>query len=84
MFCPALGIPEDPVSGNAHGLLGAYLAEQGLLPHPGPRRSSPARRDTTCIAPAASTSKLEFTQGKLDGVWIVGQAVEIFETEMSL
>ena len=35
MFCPALGIPEDPVSGNAHGLLGAYLAEQGLLPHTG-------------------------------------------------
>ena len=35
MFCPALGIPEDPVSGNAHGLLGAYLAEQGLLPHAG-------------------------------------------------
>ena len=23
MFCPALDIPEDPVSGNAHGLLGA-------------------------------------------------------------
>jgi PhzF family phenazine biosynthesis protein len=33
MFCPALGIPEDPVSGNAHGLLGANLAEQGLLQH---------------------------------------------------
>jgi PhzF family phenazine biosynthesis protein len=24
MFCPALGIPEDPVSGNAHGMLGVY------------------------------------------------------------
>src|ERR1700689_2690814 len=31
MFCPALGISEDPVSGNAHGLLGAYLARLGLL-----------------------------------------------------
>jgi PhzF family phenazine biosynthesis protein len=31
MFCPALGIPEDPVSGNAHALLGAYLLEHGLL-----------------------------------------------------
>ena len=39
MFCPALGIPEDPVSGNAHGLLGAYLAEQGLLPHDGRHRA---------------------------------------------
>ena len=33
MFCPALGIPEDPVSGNAHGMLGVYLVNHGLL-HP--------------------------------------------------
>ena len=32
MFCPALGIAEDPVSGNAHGLLGVYLAHHGFLP----------------------------------------------------
>jgi PhzF family phenazine biosynthesis protein len=32
MFCPALGIPEDPVSGNAHGMLGVYLVTHGLLP----------------------------------------------------
>jgi PhzF family phenazine biosynthesis protein len=25
MFCPALGIPEDPVSGNAHAMLATYL-----------------------------------------------------------
>src|ERR1700753_460505 len=37
MFCPALVIAEDPVSGNAHGLLGVYLAHQGLLTVTGPR-----------------------------------------------
>jgi PhzF family phenazine biosynthesis protein len=31
MFCPALGIPEDPVSGNAHGLLAVYLDSLGRL-----------------------------------------------------
>jgi PhzF family phenazine biosynthesis protein len=31
MFCPALGIAEDPVSGNAHGLLAVYLDSLGLL-----------------------------------------------------
>ncbi|HVC01935.1 MAG TPA: PhzF family phenazine biosynthesis isomerase [Steroidobacteraceae bacterium] len=31
MFCPALGIDEDPVSGNAHAMLAAYLFEVGLL-----------------------------------------------------
>lgn len=30
MFCPAIGIPEDPVSGNAHGMLGTYLIAHGL------------------------------------------------------
>ncbi len=32
MFCPAIGIDEDPVSGNAHAMLGVYLCELGLLP----------------------------------------------------
>ena len=31
MFCPAIGIPEDPVSGNAHAMLAAYLFDAGLL-----------------------------------------------------
>jgi PhzF family phenazine biosynthesis protein len=31
MFCPALGIPEDPVSGNAHAMLAAYLFAAGRL-----------------------------------------------------
>lgn len=33
MFCPTLGIAEDPVSGNAHGMLAVYLDSLGLLPH---------------------------------------------------
>ncbi len=32
LFSPVLGIPEDPVSGNAHGMLGAYLVAHGLVP----------------------------------------------------
>ena len=31
MFCPALGVPEDPVSGNAHAMLAAYLWEHQVL-----------------------------------------------------
>src|SRR5512139_2230024 len=29
--CPVIGVPEDPVSGNAHGMLGVYLLHNGLL-----------------------------------------------------
>jgi PhzF family phenazine biosynthesis protein len=32
LFSPVLGISEDPVSGNAHGMLGAYLVTHGLIP----------------------------------------------------
>jgi PhzF family phenazine biosynthesis protein len=84
MFCPALGIPEDPVSGNAHGLLGAYLAEQGLLPHPGATAQFTGAQGHHVHRAGRVDVELEFTQGKLDGVWIVGQAVEIFETSMTL
>jgi PhzF family phenazine biosynthesis protein len=31
MFCPALGIPEDPASGNAHVMLASYLFDIGQL-----------------------------------------------------
>ena len=34
MFAPhTMGIPEDPASGAAAAPLGAYLAQNGLLPH---------------------------------------------------
>lgn len=31
MFAPAIGIAEDPVTGNANGPAGLYLAHHGLL-----------------------------------------------------
>ncbi|WP_283816482.1 PhzF family phenazine biosynthesis isomerase [Pseudodesulfovibrio sediminis] len=32
MFAPAVGIPEDPVTGNGNGPCGAYLSQHGRLP----------------------------------------------------
>ena len=88
MFCPALGIPEDPVSGNAHGLLGVYLAEQGLLQLDGRHREFTGARAITCTGRAAwtwsSNSRPPRRIIEIDGVWIIGQAVSIFETEMDL
>jgi PhzF family phenazine biosynthesis protein len=83
MFCPALGIPEDPVSGNAHGLLGAYLADQGLLQHADATARFTGAQGHHLHRAGRIDVELEFVGGKVDGVWIIGQAVEIFETEMS-
>jgi PhzF family phenazine biosynthesis protein len=89
MFCPALGIPEDPVSGNAHGLLGAYLAEQGLLAHSGGMAKFTGAQGHHLHRSGRIDVELEFAPNehdemKLGAVWIVGQAVAIFETAMTL
>jgi PhzF family phenazine biosynthesis protein len=84
MFCPALGISEDPVSGNAHGLLGAYLAQLGMLPRSGERASFSGVQGHSLHRPGRVEVELEFAGGEVSGVWISGQAVSIFETEIVL
>lgn len=85
MFCPALGIPEDPVSGNAHGLLGAHLLQHGQLVvtagsagfsgAQGHHMGRPGRVEVSLAVDAA---------GQCSGVQIGGQAVVIFETRIAV
>ena len=84
MFCPALGISEDPVSGNAHGLLGVYLARNGLLPRNEPKTTFSGIQGHSLHRPGRVEVELEFKDGSVDAVWIIGQAVSIFETEIVL
>jgi len=84
MFCPALGIGEDPVSGNAHGLLGVYLAQHGLLPREAQRTSFSGIQGHSVHRPGRVEVELEFKDGGVEAVWIIGQAVSIFETEIQL
>jgi PhzF family phenazine biosynthesis protein len=84
MFCPALGISEDPVSGNAHGLLGAYLARLGLLAQTGERTSFCGLQGHYLQRPGRVTVELEMHDGEIDAVWIIGQAVSIFETVITI
>ncbi|MGH8303406.1 MAG: PhzF family phenazine biosynthesis isomerase [Steroidobacteraceae bacterium] len=84
MFCPALGIGEDPVSGNAHGLLGVYLAQLGLLAHDRRRASFRGVQGQYVHRPGRVEVELDLNEGSVAGVWIVGQAVSVFETEICL
>jgi PhzF family phenazine biosynthesis protein len=84
MFCPALGIPEDPVSGNAHGLLGAYLAQENLLKAEGGRASFSGAQGHYVHRPGRVNVELELRDGVIESVWIIGEAVSIFETEITL
>jgi PhzF family phenazine biosynthesis protein len=84
MFCPALGIAEDPVSGNAHGLLGVYLAQLGLLAPAEGRVQFSGIQGHYLHRPGRVEVELEFRDDRLEGVWIRGQAVSIFRTQMTL
>ena len=84
MFCPALGIAEDPVSGNAHGMLGVYLARHGLLGPAGAKMHFAGAQGHHVNRPGRVEVELEQQDGAVVGVWIVGQATAIFETRIEL
>jgi PhzF family phenazine biosynthesis protein len=57
MFCPVIGVPEDPVSGNAHGMLGVYLLQHGLLAPTGGEASFVGHQGASSTARARSRSQ---------------------------
>jgi PhzF family phenazine biosynthesis protein len=77
MFCPALGISEDPVSGNAHAMLAAYLWDLGQF-----GKNSTAfigRQGRQMKRPGEVNVKLEVDQGALVAAHIGGSAVIVSE-----
>jgi predicted PhzF superfamily epimerase YddE/YHI9 len=87
MFCPALGIDEDPVSGNAHGLLGTYLLRHNLLPPPGAGAAADLRQiefsgfqGRFLGRPGRVDVVLRVEHGLLCSVSIAGEAVIVFDT----
>jgi PhzF family phenazine biosynthesis protein len=84
MFCPALGIPEDPVSGNAHGMLGVYLWQQGLLqPDAAGAVAFRGRQGHFMRRPGELRIELALSGTTLQSVAIVGQGVIVFEASLS-
>jgi PhzF family phenazine biosynthesis protein len=86
MFCPALGIPEDPVSGNAHGMLGALLWQQRLL---WPADSEGGVEFTGAQGHHMQRAgqvrvELELRAGSIVSATLCGSAVIVFETRVSL
>jgi PhzF family phenazine biosynthesis protein len=77
MFCPALGIPEDPVSGNAHAMLAAYLWDLGQF---GKNSTTfTGRQGRQMKRPGQVSVRLEVDQGRLVAAHIGGTAVIVSE-----
>jgi PhzF family phenazine biosynthesis protein len=82
MFCPALGIPEDPVSGNAHAMLAAYLWDLGQF---GKHAASfVGRQGQQMQRPGQVNVRLEVDQGRLLAAHIGGNSVIVSEGTLAL
>jgi PhzF family phenazine biosynthesis protein len=81
MFCPALGIPEDPVSGNAHAMLGAYLVEAGKLE---PSDAFVGKQGRHVNRPGEVRVRLEADQGRLVAAHIGGTATIVSTGTLNL
>jgi PhzF family phenazine biosynthesis protein len=84
MFVPALGIPEDPVSGNAHGMLGVYLVNHGLLTPKDGRVVFRGRQGMWMHRPGLVEVHVESSGKVAQSVRIVGDAVIVYEAEIQM
>ena len=84
MFCPALGIPEDPVSGNAHGMLGVYLVNQGLMTPKEGRVVFRGEQGEWVRRPGIVEVEVESSGKVAQSVKIVGDAVVVYEAEVQI
>lgn len=84
MFAPAIGINEDPVTGNANGPLGAYLVHYGIAGHDGRKLVFNAKQGEAMGRPGIIEVEVAIKDGKPEEVKISGEAVIVFQSELTL
>ncbi len=78
IFAPAIGIAEDPVTGNANGPLGAYLVRHGLLPHDGRQLRFEGHQGGALRRDGVVHVTVEIGANDAAAVAIAGDAVQLF------
>jgi PhzF family phenazine biosynthesis protein len=84
MFAPAIGIPEDPVTGNGHGPLGAYLLRYGLAAAPDQTLRFVGRQGWAMGRPGDVQVSARIRSGGDVEVSIAGTAVIAFRAALRL
>jgi PhzF family phenazine biosynthesis protein len=84
MFAPAIGIAEDPVTGNANGPLGAYLVKHDLVKHNGSSFSFKGEQGTAIGRSGIVEVQVKIEKGAPEEVKIGGRAVILFQTTIEL
>ncbi|MBI5961697.1 MAG: PhzF family isomerase [Chloroflexi bacterium] len=84
MFAPAIGISEDPVTGNANGPLGAYLVRHNLVTPADPVFRFRAKQGEALGRPGVVEVEVSLENGIPKQVRVGGCAVIVFQTEIEL
>jgi len=84
MFAPAIGITEDPVTGNANGPLGAYIVRNKLMQHDNHRLSFDGHQGRAIRRDGVVHVTVEIDSDQPVQVSIQGEAVQLFTTVLCL
>ncbi|MBY0574285.1 MAG: PhzF family isomerase [Undibacterium sp.] len=85
MFAPAIGINEDPVTGNANGPLGAYLVANKLVAYSESEFRFTAMQGETMGRKGYVDVKVAIDgEGAPTQVSIFGHAVKVFDTDIEI
>ena len=84
MFAPAIGINEDPVTGNGNGPLGAYLVHNNLAGHNGKMLSFRGEQGVALGRPGYVDVDVTIDNGIPVKVVVGGRAVIVFQTEIEI
>ena len=84
MFAPAIGIPEDPVTGNANGPLGAYLVKNGLIAINGETVRFKGMQGEAIGRTGVVEVEVDISGGEPVQVRVGGHAVVAFKTEIEV
>lgn len=84
MFAPAIGIPEDPVTGNANGPLGAFLVHHNVLQSKDGCVTFKGKQGEAMGRPGVVTVTVRVIEGKPELVQVSGCATIVFQAEIEI
>ncbi len=83
-FAHLVGIPEDPVTGNANGALGAYLVKYGVVPLTGSTATIVSEQGIEIGRPGSLTVEVDHVNGVPKAVRVGGRCVQVARGVISI
>ena len=84
MFAPAIGITEDPVTGNAYGPLGGYLIQNEIVDFKDKLFEFNSKQGEQIDRLGVVKVRVEIEDNKPSVIQIKGDATVIFKTEIEI